>query len=312
MYKKQYLLPFMLTRPTIFHYISGFIVSKTLSAASWHHYNIPKVIGEYKLKSEIRKTNGNDEYKVGTYSDKNTQYFIKTWQGRVKNYSYYALVNECIATDLLSKRLLKSMPDSSLRIPRVVHAYCEPHLFSIVFEYIEGQSLDLASLVERDRVLKIITTDLERLSEILSTEEKKRIPSHKRIYYSLLVLYYSFVVFINALTKLPLLLQLIRKAYHSLWSISKQPLTLTHRDLVSSNIILNNGFTYLVDWETVTLTFPLYDQALILTEYEDRSQIVKTWKPEVLFYRIFICLQLYAIEGDERYIRLLEGLTKHI
>lgn len=253
-----------LKKPTLCQLFIGFFVSKIQGIFTQKKIYIPKRIGKYNL---VRKTTRKDEghgYGIGLYVNNGGKYFIKTWSGKMKDFSYYSLVNEVIVNRILGRELKKS---SFLACPNIIDVIRSKMTLSVIFEYVEGKELNEYSFDYKKRVYRRILNELKQLSFVLTESEKKQLQSRSIPFY---VLTLPFFYVISVIYHPQLLFNATKLFIQALIEILKTQtsvLFLTHRDLHPENIKIVSRKIYLLDLESIALTIDGYDLASLFVIY---------------------------------------------
>ena len=105
--------------------LNKIIYKKTLS--------LPKNLAGYELIKKITKKDDVKNFWLGIYIKKGKKYFIKIWQGKLKDLNYYSMLNEY--------RICQKMK----RVPKAIDLITEGDATVAIFEYLEGK-LSLLSI----------------------------------------------------------------------------------------------------------------------------------------------------------------------
>ncbi len=220
---------------------------------------IVRKIGPYLLDKKIKKENGFNPYFVGIYKKDNKKYFIKTWNGSIKDYNYQILVNELVINEVLYHKLLKG----KIRTPKIIEYLLNKNSLSVVYEYIGGRLLFSYPLDFQTRIMsKIINlfkkASLKTNSKYLSILEKK----DKSFYISSLS-YITLLSLISSPKAYSLILNAYIKALVNLFNIRHSNLMINHGDLSPDNILVSKNKYYVLDCGRLALTLPEYDLTYI-------------------------------------------------
>ena len=110
----------LIQKPTIIHFLFGMLVTLFFRKVFKQDTTIPKKIGSYLLMKEIKNKDGGDSISTGIYTKNRKKYFIKTWQGNIKDIYYYYLVNEYCNTQYLKEKLVMDKKQTNIDIPTVI------------------------------------------------------------------------------------------------------------------------------------------------------------------------------------------------
>lgn len=256
-------------------------------------------VGVYRLVNAILKEDSN--FDIGIYSDGERKYFIKTWQGLLKDSDYYSLLNEYIVNPTVHGLLQKGKVLSGVTTPKVINCYHGHGSFSVVFEYIDGRSLDQFSADFQARILGKVLESFESITRELESKQRKIFAHRGALSYLVLLPILALLAIVHDFEEIPIILgcfwQCLRAFFHSYTSV----LTLAHRDIGPDNILVADDGFYVVDLEQLALTYPLYDITSLGVEPSYRELIVMMKKNfmyvEDEFLRLFIFLRRAAFTG---------------
>ncbi len=224
-------------------------------------FQCPNRIGQYVLVSEINKSNNYNNYGIAIYSDREgKKVFVKTWQGKRKDFSYYSLINEYIVSKAIHTKLklITLKNGTKFKTPKILSYVETKRSFSIIYEYVDGKTLSSYPLQKQAEVISEAILIFNKITKLLTEKEKRQLKKRSLKFYlyslpvvSLLAImlnkkHYKAVVkgFISCLTH-PLSLE--------------SDLTFAHHDLTPENIKISKSDTYLFDFEHAILTIPDYD-----------------------------------------------------
>ena len=268
-------------RPTLVSLTIGLIILLIKSRFAQDNIEVPLKIGKYRLVHTIAKENLYKHYALGVYLYKNKKVFIKTWSGKIKDYSYYDLLNEYFMNKILSKKLKECC--AKIRIPKVLDVVDQKQTLSLVFEYVEGKNLAGYPLSKQKEAMISVMQCLKRLTSLLSQEEKNHFPKRNIMFYLLSL---PFLMFLTILSN-PKSAFVILKGYivflFGIKEALKMNLTVSHRDITLHNIMFSGDKIFLLDYGRVALTLDAYDLTYVLINPR-MKQFAQTLKEKFNYY----------------------------
>ncbi len=221
---------------------------------------LPNFVDGYELLYTVKKSNNASRLAIGVYTKGGRKFFVKFWNGRIKDLTYYFLVHEYLVTRLLSKRF--NSKDSNVRTSEIIGAYENSRWLLVIFDFIEGVTLEKLSLVEKAKYWNNARIALQKVSKLLSQEEGKIIGSRGLLFYSMVLSILLPVILILSKGSRRTIFKAWLQNLKRIGSLSRTDLVLAHRDLMPNNIILGeDSRVYIVDWDNARITLPDYDFA---------------------------------------------------
>lgn len=261
------LKPKQLKKPTMLQIIFGAVVS--LFKKNRITDETPKQIGEYRLVSEMKEDADFKHLAVGIYDNTfNKRVFIKTWIGKVKDLNYYSLLNEYLVNDLLYKKISRTTFGDKIRTPKAIELIKNKNSLSLVFEFIDGKSLDKYPIGYQVETLAMLHNALLEISNTLTENDKKTLTKRTTGFY---IFSLPFIAFLACVYNPRLTLKIIRSVFTSSFSLGdfhKSKLALAHRDFHADNILILGNNIYLTDCERMALTSHFYDETLLFLEFQ--------------------------------------------
>ena len=253
----------LLVKPTIFQTLFGTFVY--LLKKNTVRPSIQTQIGPYTLISETQKSKFH-KFSIGIYVKNDEKVFIKTWQGTTKDLSYYSLVNEFRVNALLNTKLEGLKLENMMHIPKVKDVITSKNMLSVVFEYIEGKHLNTFPTTYQIDVLDRVCRTMAVLSTTLTDQDLTHFIKRTVGFY---VCSLPFLLVLSLVVRPSTFFsswnRLIR-SIHSINDLRHQKLSVAHRDIAPTNIIMQESHVYLVDCEYVALTVPFYDLNYVSVE----------------------------------------------
>ncbi|MBI2621973.1 MAG: phosphotransferase [Candidatus Levybacteria bacterium] len=252
-----------LAKPTNVHLITGLIISIIQSLTrGYSDADIPEKVGKYLLVQVIKKENLLKGYAVGIYQYKKEKVFIKTWNGDLKNFGYYALVNEFITSKILYKKFQSynsKTVKGRIKIPEPIKYISTKDSLSLVYEYVDGDTLTTALLKEKVEILAYILKVLWDMSNAITENEKRQLFKRNKIFYIVSLLAFAILTIVSNPKNCKVVLNGLLKCIKTFRLLNESNLCIAHRDLTPHNILVNNKGVYIVDWSRMALTIPNYD-----------------------------------------------------
>jgi len=219
--------------------------------------NSPKALGKYVKVENIDKKDNSKLVSLGVYKKNNKYFFIKVWHGRIRDITYYLLLNEFYVSSLLFKKM-----HGQVSVPKPIETIVTPNCMSFVYQYVNGKQLDKFSKKTQADVVSKIIRELEKKSEDLTRHERLIFGQKKYSSY----IYISLVIYLRFIILDPKNIvkytQLITKElvqFSKLVLSNNQTKYIAHRDLTPDNIIVSGNKIYLLDFENTILTKKYYD-----------------------------------------------------
>jgi len=124
--------------------------------------NSPKALGKYVKVENIDKKDNSKLVSLGVYKKNNKYFFIKVWHGRIRDITYYLLLNEFYVSSLLFKKM-----HGQVSVPKPIETIVTPNCMSFVYQYVNGKQLDKFSKKTQADVVSKIIRELEKKAKIL-------------------------------------------------------------------------------------------------------------------------------------------------
>ena len=279
---------------------------------------LPTRVGKYELVSEIQKDKPDKKYGTGVYKKGRKKFFIKTWNGTVRDYDYYSLVNEYLYSRVLSRAANRSdsLTDSlRIRFPNPVAIYQKEHTTSVVYEFIDGVGVDTLT---KSKEVKLLSTAIEGLSTLTGSLTKTELDTFSKrniVFYLFTLPIFTVLALLFNRDKWRVILKSFVICIKNI-KISKEQLRLAHGDLHPGNLILTskNGIQnlYILDCENMVMTYPDYDLSLLTLDPQFK-QITKGISeklkyPASTFLMTYIGIHCAVTDKDIFLTKFLESL----
>ncbi|MBP7740589.1 phosphotransferase [Candidatus Woesebacteria bacterium] len=230
---------------------------------------IPKKIKNYNYQRTLKLERGSDTA-VALYKDeKGNKVVAKIWMGRVKNSSYFSLLNECKSYEMIHKafpRIEKTYSKNikNIRFPKLVFYIEEEKSLILLIEFIDGKSLDT---FDDNKIIKTYFSVIEFLhlfSSQLTDKEKGMIKNRKNLNF---VIFYLYTLILSSLKRPQMLRSLIKGLILVIKNVKflfiRRQSGFVHGDLNFKNIYFNKGYIYIMDLEFSMICDRLFEFSAI-------------------------------------------------
>jgi len=236
-------------------------------------YALKAVGNKYHLIKEINKISSNKKYGIGIYQNKSNKYFIKTWQGKVKNFDYYDLMQEAEISKYLNQ---VNFNDTKIKFAKYLETISSNGKISVVFQYIPGSALETMEKDFQKRTLNLVINYFNNIKfEVVSDSP---IPTHSKAYYLVSVIALTIVsIYKNIRNFIPILKQFFNSILE-LISLPASKYSFSHTDFGANNIVVTKNFIYIVDSANLVFTIPGFNEAQVGIETKFYSSYFKLLK----------------------------------
>ncbi len=235
----------------------------------------PAKISNYVLFKKYEPESRSKNYTFGIYKDTTgKKYFAKIWSGRFRDFEYTMLKNESVSLKLLNKvyeRVSNNIPQNfkDIQLAKVVYAKSQNNSLAVVFDYIDIEKktsvskMDSSSLIYSSGLISF-------LGENMTKRERELF--QKRSFVFVFFAYFLSILKISfanpkesylAFKNIPLFLKGIRHLH------SEEELSLSHRDLNRTNIIVVGSKVFIVDFALCLFAIQYYDKLSMLIYHWD-------------------------------------------
>lgn len=260
---------YVLSKPTAYNFFLGRICSIVKNRFPRKQYEAPRKIGKYTFKKAVIKPNNFQDYTVGIYTYRKEKFFIKTWQGNIKDLEYYLLINEYINASFFVKKLRNISDGShSIYVSKPLEIIREKNSLSAVFAYIEGKNLETYPAEKQITVTIEVQKAFKELTDSLTEKERAQFSQVPAEYYILALPLLFLLISMRSLKVASILLRKMIPAIRALLLMRNTPMLLAHRDLMPGNIIMSSRKVYVVDLAHIVLTIPYYDESLLAVDMD--------------------------------------------
>lgn len=303
----------ILKAPSIFNTLCGALVMAVgINKQDDSIAVLPDIFDGYILDYQIKKVDNQNSLAIGVYLKDSKRYLIKYWYGKARDLNYYSLVHEFLVAKILSGKFKIHMRND-VYIPSAVEYFQSLRSFAAVFEFIEGQTLDAASLSDQAQIWKRVVDDLSHISNFLTQEEQSIIGRRGIIFYFGIVSVIVGILFFLRMKDFKIILKAWTTCARIVTGLVGVELSLAHRDLTPSNILVGkDSKIYILDFESATMTLPGYD-AVYLSVDPSSEALAKLLEPSLHtqnagFLRNYI--PLHHILGSGEYLKVNEKYLK--
>ena len=218
-----------------------------------------KKFSEYHLVRQIKKNGKLQNFAIGVYERDGKKYFVKIWKKDKKDLSFYSAVNEFRVASVLSEKLKNS--SYKARIPDAVEV-CQgsDNSYAFVYDFVDGRPLAKFDKNIQMICLKEIISSLNKVSEILTKEERKVFNVRGKIFYLSSIPLLTFISIKENTSKWKHLLKASIDCFLSARKLNKK-YSLAHRDIHVGNVMVTDNFIYLLDSEDMVLTLDGFDES---------------------------------------------------
>ncbi|MDB5238797.1 MAG: hypothetical protein JWO00_132 [Candidatus Parcubacteria bacterium] len=224
---------------------------------------LPEKFGAYSLVKKIKKEDDIQNIAIGIYESAGKKYIIKRWEGTTKDLNYYSLRNECAVNSLMSSVGTKSGAQDGIYFPAVEGYYADTKSLTVAFEFIDGTLLSAHPLEFQAKTLTAVMQHISKLSTLLSHEQKAMLGRRSLGFYLLLLPLISILLSVRSPKNAKVIWSAFGASVSKISKLATSPLTLAHRDLTPSNIMVTDKGICVLDAENMLLTLSGYDYAFI-------------------------------------------------
>jgi len=256
-----------------------------------------KVIEDFKLIKDIKKINNSDSMSQGIYQKGRKHYFIKTWHGNIKDLNYFMLAKEFNNSTILSEIYLKLTKNKDVRLPKIYGYIENRNTLSVIYEYIDGKSLEDLSLKNQILYLTKVEYFIREAGKKISVNNKFVVKKSASYYLQLLP-----VISLALIIKSPEnTFNIVRSSSEIFLLGIKQlnsKLVLNHGDFSPDNFIVKGTKIYITDPENMSFTLPGFDLATIkaIDKYSNITKQIIDVANDKFIYK-YSCLQLSIGSG---------------
>ncbi len=278
--------------------------------------SLPEKIDQYTFVSCIKKSDHYGDMAIGVYEKEGQRYIVKRWQGEYKDFNYYFLSHEYFVTNIMT-RVIREHPVAGVAIPEAVACVAESTSLSVVFQFIEGNTVSTLDTDKQITLWNKANDALEYLNAYLTAEDRRLIGTRGPKWYLILASGLSCLLLLFRPSRAKLVIRTWQTLVHLMRHLDAR-LVLNHRDLTPSNLLLGEqGTVYILDLEAMAVTLPGYDRAFVTVDPES-SKIATALGPKTptatyVFLRNYIVLHHILGSGsylhvNEKYLEILNGL----
>jgi cellulose synthase/poly-beta-1,6-N-acetylglucosamine synthase-like glycosyltransferase/glycosyltransferase involved in cell wall biosynthesis/O-antigen/teichoic acid export membrane protein len=294
--------PQILRRPGSLQMLFGALISAVKSKIKTKPFALPQTIGRYHLQKEILRNGNVKSTLIGVYESENKKYLIKSWQGSIKDLNYYYLVNEYLTNKVLFQKISGLPENSQLKLPQVMECIASSESLTVVFEYIEGTSLSLLPIDQQVQVWREVANTLKTISGQLTDSEKNYFRTRTPLNYLAFLPFLTATLLFFSPKNYKTILRSLRNCLNNTQSLRRFSLTLAHRDLLLSNIMVSDQNIYLLDCENMALTVEGYDFAFMSVQprHQNLANVLVRdfFHLNTIFLQNYICIHHAVGSGN--------------
>lgn len=300
-----------LVQPSFFRILWGTL--SLLFQKSERVTSIPQQIGSYTLL-ESPQTGSKANFYSGIYTNGKEKVFIKTWSGTQRNYHYYALVNEYLMSQILTRKQSQMQVPCLVIVPQVRECLSTSNTISLVYEYIDGKQLMHFSPETQAKILIEIRQALLSYTNALTNRERKFFITRSAWFYFISFLP-VFLIFARYYPRHALrVLFATCMNISSIFSLFHEELVLSHRDLTPRNVFVTDTHIYLIDLELMALAPRSLEpvQMLISSDYVTlNDQLSGRFAKEANMF-LFLRMLLIALIDRHSYPEYAQVYVEHL
>lgn len=250
--------------PTMFDWLVATVIS-TFKNVRADTAQAPQKVGNYQLIRAVAKDHKRQRFGLGVYEKDKRKYFIKTWEGRVKDASYLELIQEYKVGILLHDSFEQLVRAGKIKthLTKPIELIGSKKKVSLVFDYIADEMPGEVSSAERAKAMTQVLIDLVLVTKYMPEDVAKQLP-HLRLWHYVWTL--PLVYFHGLVTKPQYLVELtisLLKCFKNLFKIEHVPYVLAHRDLAPLHVRQFKGRYFLCDNGYMAYTILGYDLAYL-------------------------------------------------
>jgi thiamine kinase-like enzyme len=226
-------------------------------------------VQNYVLVKRIDTHKKSRDFVIGKYKRNKRYFFIKSWQGKIKDFAYFNIINEYNVSQILNKYAV----DKSITVLNPEDLVEEKNRLSLIYKFIDGKKLSTFDTKYQVYVLKKVIKFIHQLSGKISKSDKQFFPRRDRLFY---LLTFPLIV-LNMLFKRPSNLLSTIIFFRKHWSrnfFKDTNLYLNHGDLHPNNILISGRKIYLLDCEDMMFSLNNYDLCHLII-YNDTKYLLK-------------------------------------
>jgi len=215
-------------------------------------FELPKVIGEYKLAAQLSKKNY--PFQVGLYENGKEQIIAKIWTGSKNSIHYSSLLHETSVLKILSRATSKKVKNK-VSFPRHIKTLVRRNRLILLCTYQKGvkvSSLPLSMQLESYRRSRAF---LKEVTNALTYEEMQKIGVRGFRFYILSAPLITSLAMLRRPLMTPSLVLSLLRFYSGALQLKRQALVLVHGDLHADNIIQNGNKISIIDCEQMRISY---------------------------------------------------------
>lgn len=219
-------------------------------------HRLPRIIGKYQLLDTIRV---DSPIALGIYILEGKKYFVKYFRGIFPDQNSLNLIQESHVLGGLAQ--IANGNDLTFSLVAPVTTVIGPGYIALVYPYIEAPTLSLASPTQQKSIIAATLISLGSITAHLSNRLRKQIIKRNWLSHISNVLISGIILTILEPSYIGTIWSSIVEICKCLYQNRKAPLILAHGDLSPDNVLMVQFKPVVIDWESLLLTLPGYEQA---------------------------------------------------
>ena len=216
----------------------------------WHATEPAAIPVEYRLVRWIKRQGGDNVASVGIFEDKQgARVIIKHLSHRWKTLDYRCILNEVSILTSARDWRYASQDGRQVRLPALREFLDLPGELIVVKEFLDGETLDTASLAEQQAVTQDCLEALRRLGSSTIQPIGKRTALQLGLSFP----FYWTRALMRDPFQAPLFFRLFFLFYRQWPSTMRGSYAVTHRDLHTKNILVSGSSVVILDLESMVL-----------------------------------------------------------
>lgn len=221
---------------------------------------LPRHFGPYKLEHRLANSR-NRPFLLGEYiEERGRRVVIKFWKGKRVDRHYFALKQEAMVLELISRLGMSRGHGRSLKIgfPRYIESIEYPGVLAMVSEFVEGEKNFNLKSAEYMGIFNAIADYMRVVYDQIKDSGNIRVKDGS--YYFAMFPLLVFLAFRNKPSHRGVLIRAVARFYQDVWKLfGSTDLNVVHGDLHPDNILLTSGRIYLLDCEQLMCTYAEYE-----------------------------------------------------
>lgn len=249
--------------PNLLALFCGTVVSMVNSFRKQKCIRMPHRIKGFTLIKEIKREDGAINVAMALYNFAGKKFVVKRWEGGMQDLRYYGLMNEYRVGVILNRVQRRIATDSAIKFPRVRKLLRDKNSLSVIFEFVDGDTLNQFDLNRQSEILEKILVFFRELSRNLTPRERLLLGSRHGWHYALFLPGIMLLSAMFSPKDWKIIFRTGARALKVYFYGTSNLVGIAHRDMTPTNIIVNGQFIYVLDNENLILTLSGYDLAYL-------------------------------------------------